>query len=213
MIPLKVRSSSSVRMSPTSHSHSGNRSAHMVIMALAASTPVTRQSVFDEVSGDRHAASTAEVEHRRVPRKQSQKPVEPCLFDKSVATITRPSDGVALVKGDDAAGGVTAAARGRQPRLSRPRLFRRQRHTLPFVQRPLTYQKCTQLPAETRVPEVTLLRNTLPCNSIHPALPFRNATIPLVTAAAYLARPSALSICAASSAFFMLPSSTRTAGY
>jgi hypothetical protein len=36
---------------------------------------------------------------------------------------------------------------------------------------------------------------------------------PEARAAAYFARPSALSICAASLAFFMFPSSTRTAGY
>jgi hypothetical protein len=61
-------------------------------------------AAFDEVSGNRHATPTAEVKHRRVLRKQSQKPIEPCLFDKVIATVTGLGDGMVLVQVDDGVG-------------------------------------------------------------------------------------------------------------
>ena len=54
-------------------------------------------ATFDEVSGNRDAASAAKVEHRGIARKQGEKSVEPRLFGQTLATITRPGAGMPLV--------------------------------------------------------------------------------------------------------------------
>src|SRR5580693_10806481 len=57
----------------------------------------------DEVAGDRHAGTAANVEDRGLVREQSQKRVEPSLFGQAIGTVTRPRVGVTLIDVDDAA--------------------------------------------------------------------------------------------------------------
>src|SRR5690349_16009085 len=72
-------------------------------------------AMLDEVLGDRHAGSAADVKHRGGLRKESQKPVQPSLFNQTVATVTRPRIRVSLVDLDD-----PAILRSHK---ARPRLF------------------------------------------------------------------------------------------
>src|SRR5206468_8966340 len=59
-------------------------------------------SLFDEVPGDRHARTAADVEHLAMWRgKQGHEPVEPPLLNQAVAAITRPLQSMTLVNLDD----------------------------------------------------------------------------------------------------------------
>jgi len=67
--------------------------------------PGQAAAVFDQVPAHWHAASAADVEHGGPVGKQCEEPVEPSLFMKPIAAITRPSDRVTLVDVDYPSGG------------------------------------------------------------------------------------------------------------
>ena len=74
-----------------------------------------------QIVGDRRAAATAEVEHRRAFSQQPDEPVVPCaIIPAAASSIGVPIGGVTLIMGDDFLGKIVHGwARGQYPVSSR----------------------------------------------------------------------------------------------